>query len=152
MFRIYAGRDSSIRADFHYVDLQHKVFYKRILSLDYGYELFFMAEALRLEESPNNDKRAFRRREISDLSQALKYLLSRDYKDDTEVILDNPFIESIGEHYLPYYQPGYMTKTDKMLQKAIDSSLRNMVSLLDVACMATLDNNHNRSVIVERFD
>jgi hypothetical protein len=111
-----------------------------------------MAEALRLEEFPNNDKRAFRRREISDLSQALKYLLSRNYKDDTEVILDNPFIESIGEHYLPYYQPGYMTKTDKMLQKAIDSSLRNTISLLDVACIATLDNNHNRSIIVERFD
>jgi hypothetical protein len=41
---------------------------------------------------------------------------------------------------------------DKMLQKTIDSSLRNMISLLDVACIATLDNNHNRSIIVERFD
>jgi hypothetical protein len=138
--------------DFHYIDLQNKVFYKRILSLDYGYELFFMAEALRLEEFPNHDKRSFRRREISDLSQALKYLLSHSYNDDTEVILDNPFIESIGDHYLPYYQPGYMTKTDKMLQKNIDSSLRNMISLLDIAGTATLDNNHRCSVVVERFD
>ncbi len=143
--------------DFHYIDLQHKVFYKRILSLDYGYELFFMAEALRLEEFPKYDKRAFRGREISDLSQALKYLLSRNYKDDTEVILDNPFIESIGEYYLPYYQPGYMTKTDKMLQKTIDSSLRNVISLLDIACTAILDNhnlnNRNKcSIVVERFD
>lgn len=138
--------------DFHYIDLQNKVFYKRILSLDYGYELFFMGEALRLEEFPNHDKRAFRRREISDLSQALKYILSRNYKDDTEVILDNPFIEKIGDHYLPYYQPGYMTKTDKMLQKNIDSSLRNMISLLDVACTAILDNHHSCSIVVERFD
>lgn len=139
-------------ADFNYIDLHNKVFYKRILSLDYGYELFFMAEALRLEEFPNNDKRAFRGREISDLSQALKYLLSRNYKDDTEVILDNPFIESIGEYYLPYYQPGYMTKTDKMLQKTIDSSLRNVISLLDIACTAALDNHRKCSIVVERFD
>lgn len=137
---------------FHYIDLQNKVFYKRILTLDYGYELFFMAEALRLEEFPKYDKRAFRLREISDLSQALKYLLSRTYNDDTEVILDNPFIENIGEHYLPYYQPGYMTKTDKMLQKTIDSSLRNIISLLDIACTATLDNHHSCSIVVERFD
>jgi hypothetical protein len=139
----------------HYFNVNTYKFYKRMLSLEYGYVLHNIAEALNIKEHPNNNKFVLSGRDMADLSQALKYLIRRKYDESTEEILNNHYIKMLGEYYLPYSNGNkYVSSFDKELLYEFDTNAKNIINLLDVACTAIHENANlsKLAIIIERFD